>query len=65
MKSFKSALLGIMVASTVYAQSPDDFKNPLQKFRPEPLWFWNNTAITREGIGADTEDLPFFLSAPI
>ena len=50
MKSFKSALLGIMVASTVYAQSPDDFKNPLQKFRPEPLWFWNNTAITREGI---------------
>ena len=50
MKNFKTTLLGIILATTSYAQNPADFKNPPQKFRPEPLWFWNNTAITREGI---------------
>lgn len=50
MKNFKTILLGILLGSATYAQTPADFKNPPQKFRPEPLWFWNNTAITHEGI---------------
>ncbi len=28
----------------------DTFHNPPVKFWPRPLWFWNNTTVTREGI---------------
>lgn len=27
-----------------------EFANPSLKYRPVPLWFWNNTEVTREGI---------------
>jgi hypothetical protein len=27
-----------------------DFTNPPVKFRARPLWFWNNTAVTRAGV---------------
>ena len=50
MKNFITPLVGIVLATVSFAQNPADFKNPPQKFRPEPLWFWNNTTISREGI---------------
>ena len=40
------------------AQEPSEFKTPPTKFRPDPLWFWNNTDITKEGIDAQ---MPGFL----
>lgn len=27
-----------------------EFANPSLKYRPVPLWFWNNTEVTRQGI---------------
>lgn len=30
--------------------SQEKFKNPSIQFRPRPLWFWNNTTVTGEGI---------------
>ena len=40
------------------AQEPSEFNTPPTKFRPDPLWFWNNTDITKEGIDAQ---MPGFL----
>jgi len=28
----------------------DNFRNPPMSYWPRPLWFWNNTTVTPEGI---------------
>lgn len=50
MKNFLLTFLCLTVCLTATAQERSEFKNPTSKFRPEPLWFWNNTTITQEGI---------------
>jgi hypothetical protein len=35
---------------TGQALSKDEFKEPSIKYWPRPLWFWNNTTVTSEGI---------------
>lgn len=39
------------------AQDAAVFKSPTPEFRPRPLWFWNNTTITKEGIDAQMAGL--------
>lgn len=41
-------IISCFVASAAlssHAIVPEEFVNPPQKFRPVPLWFWNNTAV--------------------
>ncbi len=56
LKSTFAALL-LLSATGVQAQSPLEFKNPPLSARPTPLWFWNNTAVTSEGVDAQIVDL--------
>lgn len=37
----------ILTALSLSAEAiaPEDFVNPPEKYRPVPLWFWNNTAV--------------------
>ena len=58
MRTFRLSLLCLFFCVTVVAQEPSEFKTPPTKFRPDPLWFWNNTDITKEGIDAQ---MPGFL----
>lgn len=39
------------------AQNAFEFKNPPANYRPTPLWFWNDTRVTRQGIDAQLPDL--------
>ena len=52
MRTFRLSLLCLFFCVTAVAQEPSEFKTPPTKFRPDPLWFWNNTDITKEGIDA-------------
>ncbi|MDD3107821.1 MAG: glycosyl hydrolase [Alistipes sp.] len=36
--------------ASVHGQDPAEFQNPSPKFRPTPLWFWNNTALNPDSI---------------
>ena len=56
MRTFRLSLLCLFFCVTAVA--PSEFKTPPTKFRPDPLWFWNNTDITKEGIDAQ---MPGFL----
>lgn len=58
MRTFRLSLLCLFFCVTAGAQEPSEFKTPPTKFRPDPLWFWNNTDITKEGIDAQ---MPGFL----
>ena len=58
MGTFRLSLLCLFFCVTAVAQEPSEFKTPPTKFRPDPLWFWNNTDITKEGIDAQ---MPGFL----
>ena len=58
MRTFRLSLLCLFFCVTAVAQEPSEFKTPPTKFRPDPLWFWNNTDITKEGIDAQ---MPGFL----
>ena len=58
MRTFRLSLLCLFFCVTAVAQEPSEFKTPPTKFRPDPLWFWNNTDITKEGIYAQ---MPGFL----
>lgn len=58
MRTFRLSLLYLFFCVTAVAQEPSEFKTPPTKFRPDPLWFWNNTDITKEGIDAQ---MPGFL----
>ena len=58
MRPFRLSLLCLFFCVTAVAQEPSEFKTPPTKFRPDPLWFWNNTDITKEGIDAQ---MPGFL----
>lgn len=58
MRTFRLSLLCLFFCVTAAAQEPSEFKTPPTKFRPDPLWFWNNTNITEEGIDAQ---MPGFL----
>ena len=59
MKSFVRSIifpaLASVWATTVFsspclADVKSEFVNPPLRFRSRPLWFWNNTAVTAEGI---------------
>lgn len=52
-----AALLLLLQALPAGAQNAFEFKNPPAKYRPTPLWFWNNTAVSREGVDAQLADL--------
>ena len=58
MRTFRLSLLCLFFCVTAVAQEPSEFKTPPTKFRPDQLWFWNNTDITKEGIDAQ---MPGFL----
>ena len=58
MRTFRLSLLCLFFCVTAVAHEPSEFKTPPTKFRPDPLWFWNNTDITKEGIDAQ---MPGFL----
>lgn len=34
----------------IWTQLRSEFANPSLKYRPVPLWFWNNTEVTKQGI---------------
>ena len=39
------------------SQTPAEFKTPADRYRPKPLWFWNNTTVTRKGIDTQLKAL--------
>ena len=39
------------------SQTPAEFKSPTNRYRPKPLWFWNNTTVTRKGIDTQLKAL--------
>ncbi len=39
------------------SQTPAEFNAPAGRYRPKPLWFWNNTTVTREGIDTQLKAL--------
>ncbi|MFQ9504183.1 MAG: glycosyl hydrolase [Alistipes indistinctus] len=39
------------------SQTPAEFKSPTDRYRPKPLWFWNNTTVTRKGIDTQLKAL--------
>ena len=39
------------------SQTPAEFKSPADRYRPKPLWFWNNTTVTRKGIDTQLKAL--------
>ena len=41
----------------VTSQTPAEFKSPTDRYRPKPLWFWNNTTVTRKGIDTQLKAL--------
>ena len=51
------ALLCLVPALESEAQNAFEFKNPPANYRPTPLWFWNDTRITRQGIDTQLPDL--------
>ena len=58
MRTFRLSLLCLFFALRPWRRSRPNSKTPPTKFRPDPLWFWNNTDITKEGIDAQ---MPGFL----
>lgn len=41
--------LGLIILNSVYSQiSEQGFKKPDIKYRPVPLWFWNNSAVEKK-----------------
>ena len=51
------------------SQTPAEFKTPANRYRPKPLWFWNNTTVTRKGIDTQLKALKeqayrFYRSVP-
>ena len=50
----KFLLFGFLsaAAGTLPAQDAAEFRDPSAHYRPKPLWFWNNTTVTEEGIDA-------------
>lgn len=45
-----SAAAVILCAAPAASQTAGQFADPPMKYRPTPLWFWNNTEVTREGV---------------
>ena len=39
------------------SQTPAEFKTPANRYRPKPLWFWNNTTVTRNVIDTQLKAL--------
>ena len=39
------------------SQTPAEFKSPTDRYRPKPLWFWNNTTVTRKSIDTQLKAL--------
>lgn len=50
-----AAMLCAVPATTLRAAEADDFRNPPLKYRPKPLWFWNNTAVSAAGIAEQVQ----------
>ncbi|MCL4177953.1 MAG: hypothetical protein KJ072_09440 [Verrucomicrobia bacterium] len=61
LRAFFSCLLTCTVLATARSGEPTqplenaergrrEFANPPQHYRPRPLWFWNNTPVTADGI---------------
>lgn len=43
--------LGLIILNSVYSQiSEQGFKKPDIKYRPVPLWFWNNSAVEKNEL---------------
>jgi len=38
------------------ADLKQEFADPALKYAPRPLWFWNNTTVTKEGIVSQMKD---------
>ncbi len=52
-----ASVLLLIQALDSAAQNAFEFKNPPAQYRPTPLWFWNDTRVTRQGIDAQLPDL--------
>ena len=38
------------------ADLKEEFADPALKYAPRPLWFWNNTTVTKEGVASQMKD---------
>lgn len=56
MKKLLSLGFLLALSGSLPAQDAGEFREPSVRFRPRPLWFWNNTTITKEGIDAQMAD---------
>ena len=52
MNKFPFLLFSLAFWGSLAAQDAAQFRNPSVRFRPRPLWFWNNATVTKEGIDA-------------
>lgn len=44
-------IVNVIILDSIYSQiSKQDFKKPNIKYRPVPLWFWNNSAVEKEEL---------------
>ena len=50
-----AAVAVLLTSRPCPADVKGDFVNPPLKFRPRPLWFWNNTAVTAAGVEAQLQ----------
>ena len=50
MKPISLTGFALCLMLSLAAQDRQEFRNPSAHYRPKPLWFWNDTRITREGI---------------
>ena len=50
MKPISLTGFALCLTLSLAAQDRQEFRNPSAHYRPKPLWFWNDTRITREGI---------------
>ena len=50
------AMYGFTGAKDRKMPSKETFSNPTIEYYPKPLWFWNNTTVTGEGISHQMQD---------
>jgi alpha-L-rhamnosidase len=47
---FITSMLSVTYSSDGQSFSSEEFENPPIQYWPRPLWFWNNTEVTAEGV---------------
>ena len=47
---FAASILVILINFTGQTFSPEKLANPPIQYWPRPLWFWNNTEVTADGV---------------